>query len=67
MSYRVPAVALLGCLLASGVAAARETMLENIPLKWSPTSTLAEMGPVDLTEHRTTEETVQFALPRQVR
>jgi hypothetical protein len=49
MSYRVPATAVLVCLLASGAAAARETELENIPLKWSPTSTLAEMGPVDLT------------------
>jgi len=28
---------------------------------------LGLLGPVDLTEHRTTEETVQFALPRQVR
>jgi len=49
MPYRVPATAFLVCLLASGAAAARETVLENIPLKWSPTSTMAEMGPVDLT------------------
>ena len=49
MSYRVPAAAFLVCLLASGAAAARETVLENIPLKWSPTSALAEMGPLDLT------------------
>jgi len=48
MSFRVPAMAFLACLIASGAAAARETVLENIPLKWSPTSTLAEMGPVDL-------------------
>ena len=48
MSYRVPAVAFLACLIASGAASARETVLENIPLKWSPTSTLGEMGPVDL-------------------
>jgi Lipopolysaccharide-assembly len=48
MSYRVPAMAFLACLIASGAASARETVLENIPLKWSPTSTLAEMGPVDL-------------------
>ena len=48
MSYRVPVIAFLTCLIASGVATARETVLENIPLKWSPTSTLAEMGPVDL-------------------
>ena len=48
MSYRVPAVAFLACLIVSGAASARETVLENIPLKWSPTSTLAEMGPADL-------------------
>jgi hypothetical protein len=49
MSYRVPAIALLACLIASGAATAAPAVLENIPLKWSPTSTLAEMGPVDLT------------------
>ncbi len=38
----------LACLLVSAVAAAKPAVLENIPLKWSPTSTLAEMGPVDL-------------------
>jgi len=48
MSYRVPAITLLACLIASGAAAASEKLLENIPLKWSPTSSLAEMGPVDL-------------------
>ncbi len=49
MSYRVPTIAFLACIFLSGVAGARETVLENIPLKWSPTSTLAEMDPVDLT------------------
>jgi hypothetical protein len=48
MSYRVPAIALLACLIASGAATAAPAVLENIPLKWSPTSTLAEMGPLDL-------------------
>jgi hypothetical protein len=48
MSYRVPATALLACLIASGAATAAPAVLENIPLKWSPTSTLAEMGPLDL-------------------
>jgi hypothetical protein len=47
MSYRVPVVALLAGVLASSAALARDTVLENIPLKWTPTSTLAEMGPVD--------------------
>jgi hypothetical protein len=49
MSHRVPASAFLACLIVSGAAAARPAVLENIPLKWSPTSTLAEMGPIDLT------------------
>lgn len=48
MSHRVPALACLACLLIGGAAVAKPTVLENIPLKWSPTSTLAEMGPVDL-------------------
>jgi len=48
MSYRVPVLALLVGALASGSALASQKVLENIPLKWSPTSTMAEMGPVDL-------------------
>jgi len=28
---------------------------------------LGALGPATVTEHRTTEETVQFSLPRQVR
>jgi hypothetical protein len=48
MSYRVPVLALLISTWATSTALARQTVLENIPLKWSPTSTLAEMGPVDL-------------------
>jgi hypothetical protein len=28
---------------------------------------LATLGPTTVTEHRTTEETIQFSLPRQVR
>jgi hypothetical protein len=49
MSYRVPAITFLACVFISGAAGARVTVLENIPLKWSPTSTLAGMGPADLT------------------
>src|ERR1700724_1747100 len=48
MSHRVPVLAFLACLVVSSVAGAAPAVLENIPLKWSPTSTLAEMGPVDL-------------------
>jgi hypothetical protein len=49
MSHRVPVLAFLACLIVSGTAGAAPAVLENIPLKWSPTSTLAEMGQVDLT------------------
>src|SRR3984893_10298397 len=49
MSHRVPVPAFLACLVVSSVAGAAPAVLENIPLKWSPTSTLAEMGQVDLT------------------
>lgn len=49
MSHRVPVLALMVGALASGTALARPTVLDNIPLKWSPTSTLTEFGPVDLT------------------
>ena len=48
MSHRVPMLAFVACLAISGTAIAAPAVLENIPLKWSPTSTLAEMGPVDL-------------------
>jgi len=48
MSYRVPVLAVLVGALVSSTALARPTVLENIPLKWSPTSTMAEMGPMDL-------------------
>jgi hypothetical protein len=48
MWYRVPVMALLAGVLVSSAALARDTVLENIPLKWTPTSTLTEMGPVDL-------------------
>lgn len=43
MSNRILASALI-----SGAACARETVLENLPPKWTPTSSLTEMGPVDL-------------------
>ena len=49
MSHRVPVLAFLACLVASATAGAAPAVLESIPLKWSPTSTLAEMGQVDLT------------------
>jgi hypothetical protein len=48
MSYRVSVLALLVGAVVSSAAMARDTALENIPLKWTPTSTLVEMGPLDL-------------------
>jgi len=48
MGHRILANALLACLLLSSAAFARDDVLQNVPLKWSPTSTLAEMGPLDV-------------------
>ncbi len=42
------AFAFIVCLLLNAAALAGGAALENIPLKWSPTSTLAEWGAVDL-------------------
>jgi hypothetical protein len=41
-------IAFSASLLVNGAAFARGATLENIPLKWTPTSTLSEMGAVDL-------------------
>jgi hypothetical protein len=41
-------IAFFGSLLVNASVFARGEPLENIPLKWSPTSTLAEWGAVDL-------------------
>jgi len=48
MRLRLLAVAFLASSLAGGAVLARDTLLQNIPLKWSPTSTFAEMGTIDL-------------------
>jgi hypothetical protein len=42
------AVAILCALLIGGAAFARGEPLQNIPLKWTPTATLAEWGAVDV-------------------
>jgi hypothetical protein len=47
MRQRFLASVISASLLVSGAALARG-MLENIPLKWTPTSTLSEMGVVDV-------------------
>jgi hypothetical protein len=43
-----PMLALFSAMFATGAAFAASTPLANIPLKWSPTSTLSEWGAVDL-------------------
>jgi hypothetical protein len=48
MRHPFLALALLGSVLINAAVFARGEPLENIPLKWSPTSTLAEWGAVDL-------------------
>jgi len=48
MRHRFLAAALFVPLLALGGGFAHAKTLDNVPLKWSPTSTLAEMGPLDL-------------------
>jgi hypothetical protein len=48
MGHRILSGGLFACLLLSGAAFARDDILQNVPLKWSPTSTLAEMGPLDV-------------------
>jgi hypothetical protein len=42
------AAASCALLILCGAAASRAASLENVPLRWKPTSTLAEMGVVDL-------------------
>jgi 4-hydroxy-3-methylbut-2-en-1-yl diphosphate reductase len=46
--------------LTAGASAPESLITEVI-------DTLRTLGPTTITEHRTTEETVQFSLPRQVR
>jgi hypothetical protein len=46
MRHHLPAVAFFACVLVNGMTFARGKPLENIPLKWTPTSNLAEMGPL---------------------
>ena len=43
-----PILAFFSAMFATGAAFAASTPLANIPLKWSPTSTLSEWGAVDL-------------------
>ena len=49
MRQSLSAAASCALLILCGAAAARAASLENVPLKWAPTSTLGEMGAIDLT------------------
>jgi hypothetical protein len=48
MNRRILAAAWAACLMLGGAAQASPKLLANIPLVWSPTSTLAEEGPLDI-------------------
>jgi hypothetical protein len=48
MHQRILAAALYAGLFFGNGAYASPKLLENIPLQWSPTSTLGEMGPLDI-------------------
>jgi hypothetical protein len=49
MRQSISAVASCALLILCGAAASRAASLENVPLLWKPTSTLGEMGAIDLT------------------
>jgi hypothetical protein len=48
INHRLIAGALIGCCLIAGGARAAPKLLENIPLQWTPTDSLASLGPLDL-------------------
>jgi hypothetical protein len=48
MNHRILALGLFASFLFNGGAFARDDALQNIPLKWTPTSNLSEMGPLDV-------------------
>jgi hypothetical protein len=48
MRQSLSAVASCALLILCGAAASRAASLQNVSLKWSPTSTLAEMGALDI-------------------
>jgi hypothetical protein len=48
MSHRFSAVVFVAGLLIGGVALSSPRPLQDIPLKWTPTQSLAQMGPIDV-------------------
>jgi hypothetical protein len=48
INHRLIGGALIACCLIAGSARAAPKMLENIPLQWTPTDSVASLGPLDL-------------------
>jgi hypothetical protein len=48
MSHRTTAVLFFACTMISAVSFSTPVLLQNIPLKWTPTQSLSEMGPIDV-------------------
>jgi hypothetical protein len=48
MSYRISTIVFLACFLFGEAAFSSPKLLQNLPLKWTPTQALAEMGPIDV-------------------
>jgi hypothetical protein len=48
MRQHILTAAFIAGLLINAADCARGASLDNVPLKWTPTSTLSEMGPVDI-------------------
>jgi len=48
MRHRILIAAAYAACLLNGTAFAAEKLLQNMPLKWSPTQTMAEMGTIDV-------------------
>lgn len=48
MKHRILALATFACCLLGGTALAAPKLLQDIPLKWTPTQGFSELGPLDV-------------------
>ncbi len=48
MKHRILALATVTCCLLCGTAVAAPKLLQDIPLKWTPTQGFSELGPLDI-------------------
>ena len=48
MNHRMFALATFACCLLGGTALAAPKLLQDIPLKWTPTQGFSELGPLDV-------------------